>query len=399
MDAKRGNGMVYRRGRIWWLKFYQDGDVVRMTSGTTDEAKARRLLKEQIARITLNEPLVVRSARTTWAELRDNLLAHYRATGSRDVIEASYRIKHLDRHFGGWKAAAITSRAIADYITKRQSEVRVTPVPGLRRTPTTATVNREAAILLKALRLGVEHGRLARVPIVHRPEESPARAGFLEPAEFEAIRAYLPLDCQVIATLLYDNAWRLREVTHLLRRQVDLDRGCIRLDPGQAKSTGDPRTVYLREGTLAMLRDHVERVRALERETGTVIPYLFPIFPGPSIPTRLIGRQRDSFDRAWDTACAAAGYPGRLVHDLRRSGIRNLVRAGVAERIVMSISGHRSRSTFDRYNITSESDLQSAAAQLDAARKAAASSSGTMSGTIAPVRPLRPKRSAAQSDG
>jgi hypothetical protein len=54
----------------------------------------------------------------------------------------------------------------------------------------------------------------------------------------------------------------------------------------------------------------------------------------------------------------------------------------VRERVVMSISGHRSRSSFDRYNITSEQDLVGAAAQLNAARKAAPSSSGTLSGTI-----------------
>lgn len=89
-------------------------------------------------------------------------------------------------------------------------------------------------------------------------------------------------------TLLYDNAWRLREVTHLLLRQVDLAAGCLRLDPGQAKSTGDPRTVYLRPETLAMLRAHVERVRDLERATGRVIPYSVSVsdLPGFGDPPR-----------------------------------------------------------------------------------------------------------------
>jgi integrase len=120
-----------------------------------------------------------------------------------------------------------------------------------------------------------------------------------------------------------------------------------------------------------LLAAQVDRVKALERKLGRIIPCLFPHLRQGHTAKALAGTRRVDFRRAWITACAKAGVPGKLRHDFRRTAARNLVRRNVPERVAMTITGHLTRSVFDRYNIVSDGDLG------DAARKLSTSPSGT----------------------
>jgi integrase len=204
-----------------------------------------------------------------------------------------------------------------------------------------ATVNRETQLLGQAFKLGQEHGMGQRVPRIRRLPERNTRQGFFEQDEFEDMVPHLPDYLKDFVRFAYLSGWRKGEISQLQWQDVDRKARLIRLRPDMSK-TQDGRVLVLDDD----LWELIER-RWQERA------------PAPWVFHRK-GLQIGDFKKAWRTACRKAGVPGKLFHDLRRTAVRNMVRAGVPERVAMAVSGHKTRSIFDRYNIVDENDLRQA---------------------------------------
>jgi integrase len=319
------------------------------------ETEARRFLKEREGRVATGQPILQRADRIRYEEVAQDLRQHYQTTGSRDLEEAEDRLHHLDTFFSGKRVATISSANITVYVGKRQAEGA-----------SNGTINRDLAVLSKMMRLAYENNKLLRPPIIHKLKEGVPRQGFFEREQFETVRRHLPPDLQVAVTIAYTFGWRMQsEVLTLELRQLNLETGTLRLEPGTTKND-EGREVYLTSELKALLAAQIERVRGLERETGQIIPYLFPHVRG-----RHKGKRIQDFKNAWKEACAKVGCPGMLRHDFRRTAVRNMVNVGVPERVAMKVTGHKTRSVFDRYHIVSPGDLQEVARKL----------TGTFSGT------------------
>ncbi|HEV8458163.1 MAG TPA: tyrosine-type recombinase/integrase [Methylomirabilota bacterium] len=362
--ARRGSGMLYQQrrrdgslGPTWWTKIYVHGRPVRESTATEDRNVAEGILRDRLTRADQGLP-VVRLHEVRFDELAEDLKTHYETTGSRNLTEAEKRLAPLRRFFAGWRAARIDGAAFDRYVQKRQAGGTGN-----------GTINRERSVLLKMLRLALERGKLARLPILRALKEPPPRQGFFEPEQYAAVRRALGPDLQVALDIAYTYGWRMQsEVLTLTRRQVDLAGGRLILEAGTTKN-GEGREVFLTPPLKAALVAQLARVDALGFKLGRIIACVFPHLigaKGRTATTRgpVLGEQRANFRKAWLTACKKAGVAGRLRHDLRRTAVRNLVRAGVPERVSMEITGHKTRSVFDRYDIVSEADKRAASERL-----------------------------------
>jgi integrase len=136
----------------------------------------------------------------------------------------------------------------------------------------------------------------------------------------------------------------------------------VRLDPRTTKNAEGlvfPLTVRLR----TLLEVQKAARDATARGERKISPFVF---------TRA-GAEIRTFRKAWEKACREAGCPGKIPHDLPRTAVRNLVRASVTEAVAMKLTGHKTRSVFERYNIVNGGGLRRAVSQLEISLERSAS--------------------------
>jgi integrase len=290
-------------------------------------------------------------SRLTFRTAVRDLLDDYCLNHRRSLPDVQRHIRlHLAPFFGRRRLAAITTVDLRRYVLSRQRE-------GARN----ATINRELSVLKRTFALALAAGALPSSPRIALLRENNVRRGFFEADEFDAVRRRLPRDLADFVSFLYTTGWRWRSEAASLRwENVSFAAGEVRLDPGTTK-TGEGRVFPFTNDLRALLERRRELTRDRERELGRTIPHVF---------TRPNGDRLGSFNKAWATACRGAGIPWRVLHDFRRTAVRNLVRAGVPERVAMQLVGWKSRQMLDRYYIVSTGDLVDAVRKLDASRSA-----------------------------
>jgi integrase len=358
-------GSLYKRGDIYWIKYYRHGKPYRESSKSDKITKAQKLLKKREGEIAEGKLPGIYFDKVTFNQLAEDFLTDYRINGKDTLSKAERSVKYLKEFFGGMKATEVTTDKVKTYIEKRMGDEM-----------SNASINRELAALKRMFHLGAQctPPKVNLIPYIPMLKESNVRKGFFEYGEFLALRDALPEDLKPIITFGYHSGWRKAEILGLTWDRVDLKEGTVRLDPGETKNE-EGRTLYINDELL-------KEMHKLQAKRYLGCPYVF----------HREGKTIAGFRKAWTKACSQVGLcevlrdsegrtvvvkdkkgnekvvkvPTRIFHDFRRTAIRDMVRSGVSERVAMSISGHKTRNVFDRYNIVSDQDLKEAAKKKQA---------------------------------
>ncbi len=343
----RGLGRVYPRGNVWWIQYCFRGKVYRETSGSPKRSAATALLKKRFSEIGRGRLIGPVMERTTFKELSDMLIDDYTINGRKSLRRANTSVQHLKDFFGESWAIDITADRIAVYIRSRMEDEEHAAAP--------ATIRNELAALKRMFTLGIQAGKAAERPHIPSIEVRNTRTGFFEEAEFGSVLGHLPQHLAAVIEFAYLTGWRIGEVLTLSWRQVDSDAGTVRLEPGTTKNDEGRTFPFTALPALAaLLEEQREHTTACERAIGKIITSVF----------HRKGKPIRDFRGSWRKACTAAGLTGRLVHDLRRTAVRNLERAGVPRSVAMKLTGHKTESVYRRYAIVSEADLSEGVRKL-----------------------------------
>jgi integrase len=332
----RGLGRIYQRGETWWIQFRHRGKLYRESSESKVRSKAVKLLQRRHSEMGQGRLAGPDVERTTFDDMVEMLCDDYRVNERKSLDRVQRSVAHLHQVFARTRALDITPDRVSAYIRSRMAVAKP------------ATIRTELAALGRMFTLAVRAGKVSHRPYLPSIEVRNTRSGFFEEAELRKVLAQLPADVRALIEFVHLTGWRIGEAKKLAWRHVDFCAGTVRLEPGTTKNDEGRTFPFAALPRLEeIIQSQREHTSALEHELGQVIPWVFHRRGKPVL----------DFHAAWRRACERARVPGRLVHDLRRTAVRNFERAGVPRSVAMKLTGHKTESVYRRYAIVSEADL------------------------------------------
>jgi integrase len=328
---------AYRESGVWWWKCGR----IRQSTGHRDEVGAQKWALERLIEMRRGHLVGVKAQALKYDDLERMLLDRWQLDGRRSLPQSKARLRFLRRAFSGWKAQEMTTDRLTAYALRRRQDGAAV-----------GTINLELAILRRSFSLAREAGRLDVIPVVRRLPGGVHRTGTVEGGDLEAILGAMPARYHGAIRFLYWTGWREREALTLTWQHVDLAARELRLASENSK-TGEPRVFSY--GSIQPL------VELLEQQRRGFGPYVFQGRGGRPI-------DRTALQKAWRRACVAVGLPAALIHDLRRTAVRDMRRAGVPLAVAMASVGHASLTVHQGYSVIAREDQNEGMSRLVALR-------------------------------
>jgi integrase len=335
-----------KNSKFWWMQYTENGKVTRKSTKCAKKSEAKDFAdlerKKWLQRIGIG----VREA-ITLNDLICGVEKDYNLNGNKSEDRLKFSKKHLVRIIGeGTPIEEITEQTIDEYKHTRKQEGCAN-----------GTLNRELALLRRGFNLLRIQKRTSGAPSITLLKEDNVRQGFIEVWEYREVLKHLPDHLQPLITFLYKTGWRKSEAMNMTWNMVDFNRRLVRLPQGYTKN--DRPRIFPFEDELEGI---FKRLWNEKEQRKIAIPYVF-------LNKQKTGQILD-FRGSWDSACDNAKIGKRLIHDMRRSAVRNMVESGVSEKVAMELSGHLTRTVFENYHIVSTDDLVKAVQKVSATLKA-----------------------------